>query len=598
MNSLLIESSLSYEVHKISGDMKVLPMIKDIYHFLNLSLIFMTVSRLRSVWKSCAITLFLCVGFINSVEAEPNSLKIKFDDRDGLLNFKIEDIEKSQVSISLSDERFTLLKIMVDDASIPKKYWIRGFKESRSDKDIKGIMVRQVKKSSQVEIRVRYRSRISQAQKSEVKVVESDQGVKIITPRQFKSSQGGKKESVAKKTPPKPSLDPKLTRIKQLSSSLNDDTKKSLNPPTSTSPTQARPSVFERGAPTAPLPRMDSMRSVQTQMTTPPKSQIRPGSQQGLKALPVSQGQKPMPTVVSSPVGVSASPATSSEKPKMLGSHKAVHTKPDLSLSGDVTPDKRSPSDVIIQSKETSDFELDETTELIAYLMVFVLLMWLATVFLKRGKGLVTDESDTTIRVISQKVVNLNPRQRIMVIETKGHTIVVGACDRGGLSQIAHLSTPLGPVGAATPSSSASTSSSLDALGQLSGDSYHVSSGYYPSDERYVSHDEGYHQPVMAHEESGQVVDFEENTFVGDNDEDVFTVEMPVVSAEVPMERDRMMDADSYSMGETPRSMAPATASQMSTPPDSLGGFSADEDEEVKPENLLQLIQKLNSSKG
>ena len=64
------------------------------------------------------------------------------------------------------------------------------------------------------------------------------------------------------------------------------------------------------------------------------------------------------------------------------------------------------------------------------------------------------------------------------------------------------------------------------------------------------------------------------------------------------MERDRMMDADSYSMGETPRSLAPATASQMSTPPDSLGSFSADEDEEVKPENLLQLIQKLNSSKG
>ena len=138
--------------------------------------------------------------------------------------------------------------------------------------------------------------------------------------------------------------------------------------------------------------------------------------------------------------------------------------------------------------------------------------MWLSKAFLKRGKALATEESDNSIRVISQKVVNLNPRQRIMVVETKGHTIVVGACDRGGLSHIAHLSTPLGPVGTGiAPAPAPSGGSGLDALGQLSGEAYHVPSGYY-ADDHYVARDEGYHQSVMAHEDTGQAVEFEENT--------------------------------------------------------------------------------------
>jgi flagellar biogenesis protein FliO len=467
----------------------------------------------------------------------------------------------------------------------------------KSDPDIKGIMVRQVKKSAQVEIRVRYRSRVSQASKRKVKVLSTAQGIEIKTPRRFEAATTPSEVRV--KTSPKPSLDPKLNRIKKLSSTLSDDTS---NVPSAvrTPSTQARPSVFERGAPVAPLPRLDPVRAVQNQMTTPPKSQAQLGSQQGLKALPINQGQMPVvssttPQKTTISTMVSGAPVQDKTSPSVV----KVPPKNPLSmevLGGTKTGD--SSSKMTDMSKgSTLGFNLDELTNLIALLLVFFLLMWLSRSFLKRGKALATEESDSSIRVISQKVVNLSPRQRIMVVETKGHTIVVGACDRGGLSHIAHLSTPLGPVGTTISSAPDPGGSGLDALGQLSGEAYHVPSGYY-ADDHYVSRDEGYHQSVMAHEDTGQAVEFEENTFVGDNDEDVFTVEMPVVSAELSMERDRMMDADSYSMGETPRSLASATSSQMTTPPDSLGGFSAEEDEEVKPENLLQLIQKLNSSKG
>ena len=84
-----------------------------------------------------------------------------------------------------------------------------------------------------------------------------------------------------------------------------------------------------------------------------------------------------------------------------------------------------------------------------------MVLLWSASFFFKRGKSIDNEDLGNAITIRSQKVVGLSPRQRIMVVETIGHTFVVGSCERGGLSHIAHLSTPNGPIGGSTFTQSA-----------------------------------------------------------------------------------------------------------------------------------------------
>ena len=182
-----------------------------------------------------------------------------------------------------------------------------------------------------------------------------------------------------------------------------------------------------------------------------------------------------------------------------------------------------------------------------------------------------------------------------MVVETMGHTIVVGACERGGLSHIAHLSTPHGVVGSHPPpmqeSAGRPSMSNLDALSRFGGrDQYYADDGY-PLD------DAAYHR-AEASSDSG--VTYEENTFVGEDE--VFTAELPSVSDQGPIV-DPMASADSYTHDSiqstdlyAEQSIGQAGASEMGAPAMSHG---ADEDDvNMKPGDLLQWIQKLNGTKG
>ena len=540
-----------------------------------------------SALRVISVGVILCIG-AQCALADVDQLEIKLKDQAGMLNFELQGVKREQVSLHLKEGKNALLKIVVSRAKISsKKYWIRTFAESRSDADIKGIMVRRLEQDDKVEIRVRYRRAISQRELKRVSVTSSPQGVKVVSSRKLGEGSNAKSES---SQTPKPTLDPKLDRIRQVSSALNDDTPpkaskakrdsitkstsvttKSVTPTSgvkqkSSSTQPQRPSVFEQGTPSAPLPRTDAVRPVGSPIASNPVT--------------------PLPEL-SSPRGLDTLPKTSLSSPKL---------KEGLALTGSSpAPADPAKSDVLDDTPGSmvDSLNLDEMSELIAYILVFILLVWLARFFLKRGKDSARGQMDNSIKVVSQTVVNLSPRQRVMVVEVKGHTIVVGACDRSGLSHLAHLSTPLGPVGApAAPSGG--MGGGLDALSHLSSEPY-TDSGYYHEDQ-YVRSDSSYsHVPADLRSDPVQPMGFEESTFVGNEEEEVFTVEVPIVAGDVQLEHDRMSNVDSYAMGETPRALATPASAQVTTPPVALGEAS---DEEVKPENLLQLIQKLNNSKS
>jgi flagellar biogenesis protein FliO len=249
-------------------------------------------------------------------------------------------------------------------------------------------------------------------------------------------------------------------------------------------------------------------------------------------------------------------------------------------------------------------FTMDQLTELIAYALAFVLLLWLASYLFRRSRESASDDLGHSIKILSQKVVNLNPRQRLIVVETMGHTLVVGACDRGGLSPIAHLSTPNGPIGSPVPHIMNSTPD-LSGFDQMNSDSRNSYDQYY-RDSEYDLRDEDHYQHSSMDAPNPRV-DFEESTFVG---EDSFTVEVPSVNSVVddPHSLDLMANVDSYSGSQYPVSSSARsddarydTASRASDSDSEASGFSIaseEDDANMKPENLLQLIQKLNGSKG
>ena len=250
----------------------------------------------------------------------------------------------------------------------------------------------------------------------------------------------------------------------------------------------------------------------------------------------------------------------------------------------------------------SSPFDLDEVSSLVTYIVLFLLLLWAASFFFKRGQLSESSDVGNAIKVLSQKVVSLSPRQRIMVVETMGHTFVVGACDKGGLSHIAHLSTPNGPVGGTTfPQSQISdyvaSPARLDALGRFD------DQREYYSDRGYPIEDQSF-QRVDSAAAAEVSVTYEENTFVGEDE--AFTSEvLPVNHSQQSM--DQMSSSDAYHQSNTPLSMdqvdqyAADDLSGSANAEVSAQGFDLGEDEEdvnMKPGDLLQWIQKLNGTKG
>lgn len=536
---------------------------------------------------------------LSSAYSQAAPFKIDFSDQDGVLNFTVSGVQEEQLDVSLNDERQSLLKITVSGVKVSKKYWIKSFKACESDPDLKGIMVRN--HEGNVEIRVRFRRKIPQSGSSLIQPAGNGSQVTLISvPRSLGKGLTAPETEDApeeKEAEPKPTLDPKLQRIGALSSSLSEEKEAEPKP----APSQ---SVFDRGTPVAPLPKYEPVRPVAS-VASPPISKpelsvatVNPSSPSGSSTPEVLGDQADSPLPPAQPAQDHSSVHSSSDRNpthRDLTGSKPKDQVTELSV-GQNTPGK----------SESFDWQklLDQLSEVVAYLLAFILLLWLASYLYKRGRESNSSDLGHSIKILSQKVVNLNPRQRLIVIETMGHTIVVGACDRGGLSPIAHLSTPNGPIGSASPNvmSSMQDLSGFDHLqsgGRESYNEYYRESDYDLRDE-----DDYLHTPRDA----GHRVDFEESTFVG---EDSYTVEVPSVS-ELRNDhhpRDVMASADSYngnqySVGSAQShldDMRYEAASRVSESDGESAGFSIDSDEDdanMKPENLLQLIQKLNGSKG
>jgi hypothetical protein len=109
-------------------------------------------------------SLLIWLTALSSAYSQSAPFKIDFSDQEGTLSFSISGVQEDQVKVSLNDDRQSLLKINVSGVQIPKRYWIKSFKACEGDPDVKGIMVRN--HEGQVEIRVRFRRRIQESERS------------------------------------------------------------------------------------------------------------------------------------------------------------------------------------------------------------------------------------------------------------------------------------------------------------------------------------------------------------------------------------------------------------------------------------------------
>ena len=99
--------------------------------------------------------------------------------------------------------------------------------------------------------------RIPLSERGQIKLVEIPNGLKVLAPRIYKVDPIKNAPSAlnTKSDSPKPSLDPKLSKINTLTSALKDETKNPDNP------TRQGQSIFDQGKPTAPLPSIEPLRS-------------------------------------------------------------------------------------------------------------------------------------------------------------------------------------------------------------------------------------------------------------------------------------------------------------------------------------------------
>ena len=123
---------------------------------------------------------------ISSASAQVTKIEVKFKEVDGMFHFDLIGVDRSQVSLTVSDDKRALIKVLIDQAEISqKKFWLRSFTEARSDPDLKGIMVRQLFGQSKVEIRMRFRRKIEQSALKNVSIKSAPKGVSLRLPREL-----------------------------------------------------------------------------------------------------------------------------------------------------------------------------------------------------------------------------------------------------------------------------------------------------------------------------------------------------------------------------------------------------------------------------
>ena len=250
---------------------------------------------------------------ISSASAQVTKIEVKFKEVDGMFHFDLIGVDRSQVSLTVSDDKRALIKVLIDQAEIsPKKFWLRSFTEARSDPDLKGIMVRQLFGQSKVEIRMRFRRKIEQSALKNVSIKSAPKGVSLRLPRelglgdhpiqQTEESAHSKPATQASLTEDPPPVDPQSVKANTLQESAVNKTAL-LHP-------QAPMPLPRRELPAAPLP---SMRPdhVDPPSPKPDNSTSSPDSPLSLTPLtppaPVTSAKQEEPRSTSQSTGSSSS---------------------------------------------------------------------------------------------------------------------------------------------------------------------------------------------------------------------------------------------------------------------------------------------------
>jgi flagellar biogenesis protein FliO len=534
-----------------------------------------------------------------SVYADAPKLDIEYDEQGNHLHFILtsngEALQQNQVSISFDDtssKSGPLLKLEITKAST-KGRWIRTFSQNDKDPDIKGILIKQNgNNKDQVDIRIRFKKRISSKVKSQIKISQLGSKIKIIVPK-----------SVATKRVVTPDpIDPKVAKMRMITAPLSDDAQPlaTATTPQKTAVTQQRPmvtgSLLEKANRPTPLPpSVGKMRKVNTP-SDPSSSVKKPTSFQTIAPPQNNQpSSKPNHRANSRPQKASTARTTAFGDPR------------------DSTMKEQLPSEKLTDHSPEDDVPS-------WMLMTVAALFFIVAIFLfaksKRAINL-KNQGDVSIRILAQEVVQYRPLQRILLVEVLDHTLVVGSSDAGGLSLLAQISPKPGPSAQEYPSYDE---------GYSSFDASHFNEGEYrPSEYKAEPHIQpmrhsldpsverrGYEEEYGYDQRSMQ--NYDEHTY---NEDEPYTVEMPVVQSHPSSDRNSELapnilapesNADIFSHSGTDRDLF-----VRSSPGDALSDINALVDEvedsgyrpaasdalstpedDVSADDLLQKIRQLN----
>jgi hypothetical protein len=418
-----------------------------------------------SVLNNCIILLMLSSISAHRVLAKP-TLDVSMQEKGQRLVFDLNSstdrIQQNQIKINLSEDKKNqpLLLIEVANVAVSTKWFVK-FDESKYS-DIKGILLR--KKTGGAQLRIRYLKGVAKDFTKQVRIRQTGTQLSVSIPTKAISVNPTSSRSTDKP-------DPKVQRVREITSALKDEgsKKSSTNIKTSTRPKKTTPSPLEQSTHSPPLPPTAQMRRV-GQPTNPTTSQIiqpqvvRPRSSQP-SFVPQNNPGTTIPNIKQNNM---------QERP--LSQNQIKPQRPPNKMNTK-TPKKVSNSPSKIDSLSTSNPLGGLTEEPFKdwhYWVVAGLFFVVAFIFLAKGKkqsqlSSISPNSANSvlsfaeqhikqqnqnmeynqqnqIHVLSEKVINHDPVQKVIVVEVGDQKLLIGSADNAGLSFLTNLTHPVPQV--------------------------------------------------------------------------------------------------------------------------------------------------------
>ena len=445
-------------------------------------------------------------------------------------------LKQNQVKINVNSKTKSrpLLSIEIMGVLASKKWFIEFTKSQYPD--IKGILLKKTDKGGQ--LRIRYLKAVPDDFSKQIKMKQIDGRLQITVPTKVIAIPSAI-------NPVQPTQAAKIKRVREITSALKEDSGTKTTPvttaknqssnPSAVTPLDnktASPSPLETGTHTPPLPPTDKMRRVSKQPSMKSNNAISPQV--------AGSSTRKQPSLTPK--------ATKETLPKLSQKTTPI---PNSSTSNILTPKtnrKTSPSSTTQNNNSNNVFgQGEDPFEDWQYWFVAGLFFLVAFVFLIKGKKQAqmgnmpasnhsilsfaeqhmkgqNNNSDrdysaqNQVHILSEKVVNQDPVQKVIVVEVADQKLLIGSSQQTGLSFLTNL----------TP---------IEYQNKPANDhDYNASYEQYHQPYEHVSRKYSESRPVQPlHETHGEyyddlaMQDYAENTYVNDSS---YTDELNVLHSE------------------------------------------------------------------